>query len=79
MRPRIGRFPGAHWTSADYLHHTATIRTASIADDGGKLLIDHVAASEDLEVELLSLLPKSSAEGLRLSDHTGLVVGVGTH
>ncbi len=50
------------------------IPTSNLTDPDGKLLIDHFAISPDLRFSLVGLLPKESAAGLRLSDHTGIVV-----
>ena len=55
-----------------------TICTAGELDGAGSLAIDHGAHSEKLSCDGVRVLPKVTAEGLRLSDHFGLVVELHT-
>ena len=53
---------------------TVSIATANVAF-GGRRSIDHIALSEDLEVESLHVL-SNIQDGKVLSDHFGVVAGV---
>ena len=53
------------------------IATKGMKDAEGKGLIDHFAGSPELSLEVEEIIPRFSADGTRLSDHVGVVVGVG--
>ncbi len=50
--------------------------TAGFTDADGCALIDHVAATKDLCVSVKSIPPKREENGLKLSDHAGLVLDI---
>ncbi len=50
-----------------------SVVTKSIKDLEGKNLIDHVAVSPTLIATIDKILPRVSSEGIRLSDHVGVV------
>lgn len=54
--------------------HTETSR---ILDPEGKQLIDHVSVSSGLSVSIAEIHPKVTSEGIRLSDHVGIVAKLG--
>jgi exonuclease III len=49
------------------------VSTSGILDEEGKQLIDHVSTTETLTAEVQKILPKSSPDGVILSDHSGIV------
>jgi endonuclease/exonuclease/phosphatase family metal-dependent hydrolase len=49
------------------------LRTGGIKDEEGHLLIDHIAISGGLSLEVEKLIPKKQAKGLPLSDHVGVL------
>jgi endonuclease/exonuclease/phosphatase family metal-dependent hydrolase len=51
------------------------IATAGLCDERGSAAIDHLAVTNDLKVEAISVL-SSMAEGRKLSDHFGFVADV---
>lgn len=55
-----------------------SIPTANLTGPDGKHLIDHFATSPNLRFSLKRWLPKESAAGLRLSDHTGILAKIQT-
>lgn len=57
----------------DVLSNEFEMETAGLVDEEGKQLIDHVAVSQGLKIEVQYILPKNSPDGLRLSDHSGIV------
>ena len=50
-----------------------SIATQNIRDPVGKLLIDHLAFDNQLKVSVRGFLPKTASDGMKLTDHTGLV------
>ena len=51
-----------------------TISTAGLQDDEDKPLIDHCATSPGLTARVTEIIPKTTAEGTKLSDHVGVVL-----
>jgi len=49
------------------------IATAGMRDREGLALVDHIACSPGLTATIQEITPKVSADGLRLSDHPGIV------
>jgi exonuclease III len=49
------------------------VSTAEKEDNDGKLLIDHISVSSDLTCNIDDIHPKTTPEGLRLSDHVGIL------
>ena len=52
------------------------VATLGRMDEEYKQLIDHIATSEGLTTEVVSVLSKTSPKGLSLSDHSGIVVQI---
>jgi len=52
------------------------VSTAGFTDADGCALIDHVAATKDICVSVKSIPPKREENGLKLSDHAGLVLDI---
>jgi len=52
------------------------IITANLLDENGKLLIDHVAVSNTLKGEFENIIPKTTKNGFKLSDHSGLIINI---
>ena len=52
------------------------VATSGRMDEEYKQLIDHIATSEGLTTEVVSVLSKTSPKGLSLSDHSGIVVQI---
>jgi endonuclease/exonuclease/phosphatase family metal-dependent hydrolase len=50
-----------------------TIATAGMKNKEGESLVDHIACSPGLSIEILEIVPKVTPEGLNLSDHPGVV------
>lgn len=48
--------------------------TEAALDYEGKQLIDHIAVSPELSVEVTRILPEKTSDGLNLSDHVGVVI-----
>lgn len=48
------------------------LATAGLHDEEGQQLIDHIAVSGHLAVRIEKILPKSTGDGLHLSDHSGI-------
>ncbi len=51
-----------------------TISTAGLKDDDDKPLIDHCATSPGLTAQVTEIIPKTSPEDTKLSDHVGVVM-----
>ena len=49
------------------------IATEGIKDSDGKDLIDHIAVSPSLDAVIAQIIPHTTSEGFRLSDHVGVV------
>jgi len=58
------------------LKPSLAIVTTGALDGDGKPLIDHVATSPAVAARLVTTIPRVDEEGLRLSDHVGLIVEV---
>jgi len=55
------------------------IVTAGLKDAEGKGLIDHIAVSATLEADMLEIVARFGADGMRLSDHTGIAARLARH
>jgi hypothetical protein len=60
----------------DALGENLTVATAGKTDDEGRLLIDHYSHTYDLAVDVLGIIPRRSEEGVKLSDHVGVVASL---
>ena len=49
-----------------------SIATQNTRDPAGKLLIDHLAVDNQLNVSIPGFLPKTTSDGMKLTDHTGV-------
>ena len=52
------------------------VATAGISDAEGKALIDHIATTPPLSLDVDKIIPKVTDVGLRLSDHVGIVASI---
>ena len=52
------------------------IATKNTLDPDGNMLIDHFAADKQLVISLQGFLPKTATNGMKLTDHTGIVATV---
>lgn len=59
----------------DALGEELTLATEGVTDEEGKLLIDHCAHTQRLGVRVVDTISRK-ADGLTLSDHTGVVLSV---
>ena len=50
-----------------------SIATRNTRDPADKLLIDHLAVNNQLNVSIHGFLPKTTRDGMKLTDHTGVV------
>jgi len=57
---------------AQVLEPDLHVATAGLIDDEGKALIDHVATA-GLGSDVVQIIPRTTPDGLRLSDHVGVV------
>lgn len=52
------------------------VATAGMRDREGLALVDHIACSPGLTASIQEIIPKVSPDGLRLSDHPGIVAAL---
>lgn len=52
------------------------IISAGVVDDDGADLIDHVAVSPELDGRVTGSIPRATPDGVRLSDHPGVLVEI---
>jgi endonuclease/exonuclease/phosphatase family metal-dependent hydrolase len=58
---------------ADAIPTGFVVATRDMRDAEGKLLIDHVVASNDLLPRIEKIVSRISSDGVRLTDHPGVV------
>jgi len=57
----------------DVIEVSFNTETSEILDSDGKQLIDHISVSSGIEVRIDEIHPKFTSDGLKLSDHVGIV------
>lgn len=55
---------------------TFRVITEGIKDSGAKAIIDHIAISNGLDCEPVSIVPRYADDGTRLSDHVGVLTTI---
>ena len=60
----------------DLLSSGFETKTSDTLDPDGKLLIDHISVSDGLSVDIEDIHPKTTKDGLTLSDHVGIIANL---
>ncbi len=71
--PRLGQPISVAKALADAIPDEFVIATKGLKDAEGGDLIDHFVASPNLSISVTEIVPRTSADGTRLSDHVGVV------
>jgi endonuclease/exonuclease/phosphatase family metal-dependent hydrolase len=71
--PRVGQPIAVAKALADAISAEFMIATEGLKDAEGRDLIDHFVASPELSISVTEIIPRTSADGIRLSDHVGIV------
>lgn len=70
--PQRYRPDEAYLALEEILEETFTLITAGIRDADDKLLIDHIALTSGLKGDIHRIHPKTTEDGVTLSDHVGI-------
>jgi len=71
--PRASQPPEVSAALMDAIPAGFTVATEGLEDAEGHRLIDHIATPADMTVRIDHLLPRACADGIRLTDHTGIL------
>lgn len=71
--PRVSQPPHVAEALIGAIPESFQIATAGMKDCEGANLIDHFTVSTGLEISITGFLPRTSEEGVHLSDHSGVV------
>lgn len=74
--PRVGQPVNVAKALADAIPADFVIATKGLKDAEGADLIDHFAVSPDLAISITEIVPRLSRDGMRLSDHVGIVASL---